>query len=76
MEILTSEKQPSFYCNRCDKWVDGIEDKENAPAIGGFKQVLCDECGGAIRYRLPSYWEKLSQEASVFFSKLFGSSRK
>jgi len=47
MEMLTSKIEASFYCNRCDKWVDGIEDEENSPAIAGMKQVLCDECGGA-----------------------------
>src|SRR5204863_58606 len=27
-----------------------------------IKQVLCDECGGAIRYRPPSFWKKLRAE--------------
>jgi len=38
--MLTSKIEASFYCNRCDKWVDGIEDEENSPAIAGMKQVL------------------------------------
>jgi len=60
METLTSKKEASFYCNRCDKWVDGIEDEENSSESGGIKQVLCDECGGAIRYRPPGFGKNSS----------------
>src|SRR6266513_2768405 len=42
--------------------LDGIEDKENSSESWGIKQVLCDECGGAIRYRPPSFWKKLRAE--------------
>lgn len=64
MEMLTSKVEPSFYCNRCDKWVDGIEDEENSPGIAGMKQVLCDDCGSAILYRAPTLWRKLQRKAS------------
>ena len=76
METLTSKTEASYYCNRCDKWVDGIEDKENQPAVAGFKQVLCDECGGAIRYRVPNFWQKLQRAVSQFLGNSFGSRKK
>jgi hypothetical protein len=76
MELLTSKEQASFYCNRCDKWVDGLEDNQNPPEIAGIKQVLCDECGAAIRYRPPTFWNKLQRRASQFFGNAFGSWKK
>jgi hypothetical protein len=76
MAILSSEKEASFYCNRCDKWVDGIEDKENASESWGIKQVLCDECGGAIRYRPPSFWKTLRRRTSQFLGNAFSSWKK
>jgi transcription elongation factor Elf1 len=71
MESQSAKLQPSFYCNRCDKWVDGIEDKQNSPDPREIIQVLCDECGGAIRYRVPSLWKKLQRRASRFFGSAF-----
>jgi hypothetical protein len=71
MESLSAKEQPSFYCIRCDKWVDGIEDKQNSPDPRGIIQVLCDECGGAIRYRPPTLWKKLQRRASQFFGSMF-----
>jgi DNA-directed RNA polymerase subunit RPC12/RpoP len=76
MEMLTSKVEPSFYCNRCDKWVDGIEDEENSPGIAGMKQVLCDDCGSAILYRPPTIWRRLQRRASRFFGNAFGSGEK
>jgi hypothetical protein len=76
MEVLTSKAEASFYCNRCDKWVDGIEDTQNQPAVVGFKHVLCDECGNAIRYSLPSFWRKLQRTASQFLGNAFASRKK
>ncbi len=76
MAILSSEKEASFYCNRCDKWVDGIEDKENSSESWGIKQVLCDECGGAIRYRPRSFWKKLRRRTSQFLGNAFNSWKK
>lgn len=73
MELLSSNEQTSFYCNRCDKWVDGIDDPANTPPVAGIRQVLCDECGNAIRYRLPSFWKRLQRRASQFFAKTFRS---
>jgi RNase P subunit RPR2 len=72
MELQTAKEQPSFYCNRCDKWVDGIEDKQNSPNPRGIIQVLCDECGGAIRYRVPGFWKKLRRRVSQVFGSAFG----
>jgi hypothetical protein len=71
MDSLTAKEQPSFYCNRCDKWVDGIEDKQNSPDPTGIIQVLCDECGSAIRYRPPSFWKKLRRRVSKVFGSAF-----
>ena len=72
MELLALKEKPSYYCNRCDKWVDGIEDSENAPAVRGIKQALCDECGSAIRYRLPNFWNRLRRRVSLLFANAFG----
>jgi len=71
MKLQTTKSQPSFYCNRCDKWVDGIEDTQNSPDPKAIIQVLCDECGGAIRYRVPSLWKRLQRRASQFFGSTF-----
>jgi DNA-directed RNA polymerase subunit RPC12/RpoP len=76
MELLTAKEQASFYCNRCDKWVDGLEDNQNSPEIAGIKQVHCDECGAAICYRPPTLWKKLQRRASQFFGNAFGSWKK
>jgi hypothetical protein len=71
MDLLTAKEQPSFYCNRCDKWFDGIEDQQNSPGPRGILQVLCDECGGVIRYRPPSFWKKLQRKVSQVFRSTF-----
>ena len=76
MELESAKVQPSFYCNRCDKWVDGIDDTQNSPDPKGIIQVLCDECGSAIRYRLPSLWSRLQRRFSKFFGTLFGARNK
>ena len=76
MEMLTSKIEASFYCNRCDKWVDGIEDKQNSPDPREIIQVLCDECGSAILYRPPTLWKKLQRRASRIFGNAFGSWKK
>jgi DNA-directed RNA polymerase subunit RPC12/RpoP len=75
VETLTSKTEASFYCNRCDRWVDGIEDNESRPAAG-IRQVLCDECGSAILYRPPSLWRKLQRTASQFLGNAFASRKK
>lgn len=69
METLTSKTEPSFYCLRCDKWVDGIDDGRNLPGFAGFKQVLCDVCGGAIVYRAPTLWRRIRRFAFRLFAK-------
>jgi hypothetical protein len=74
--LLAAKELLSFYCNRCDKRVDGIEDVANYPAIRGIKQVLCDECGGTVRYHLPSFWKRLQCRTSQFFGNAFGSLKK
>ena len=76
MEMLTSKAEASFYCNRCDKWVDGIEEQGNAPAAAGIGQVLCSDCGGAILYRRPNPWQRLRRSASQFLGNAFASSKK
>ena len=76
METLTSKQRASFYCNRCDKRVDGIEDKDNSSDIAGMKQVLCDECGGAILYKLPGFWKKLQRRMSQYFANSSGPAKK
>jgi hypothetical protein len=63
VETLTD---PSFYCNHCDKWVDGIPDASK-PAVSGFKQVLCDDCRNPIYYRAPRFWRKLQRLAYRYF---------
>lgn len=68
MEQSRSSQPASFYCNRCDKWVDGIEDPENQPKSGAVKQVLCDECGSAILYRPASFWRLLRRRALEILS--------
>jgi hypothetical protein len=76
MELQTANEQASFYCNRCDKWVDGIDDPANQQQTAGFKQVLCDECGSAIPYRLPSFWKRLQRRASELLTQTLGSTKK
>jgi hypothetical protein len=71
MELQTAKEQSSFYCNRCDKWVDGIEDTQNSPDPKRILQVLCDECGAVIRYRTPGFWKKLQRRTSQFFGSMF-----
>lgn len=71
MQMLNSDNRPSFYCNRCDTWVDGIEDPASQSPKAGIKQVLCDECGAPIIYRLPSFWTKLQRHASQLVSQTF-----
>jgi len=72
MGLLSLREPTTFYCIRCDKWVEGIEDEENSPKNVGIKQVLCSECGGAILYRVPTFWKKLRWKASQFFGTAFG----
>jgi hypothetical protein len=76
MESQTAKEQLSFYCNRCDKWVDGIEDTQNSPDPKRIIQVLCDECGSAIRYRVPSPWKKLQHRVSQFLESAFSTKNK
>jgi len=70
VETLASDTDPSFYCNHCDKWVDGIPDSSRPP-VPGYKQVLCDDCRSPIYYRAPRFWRKLQRLAQRYF----GSSR-
>jgi hypothetical protein len=76
MEAKTTKVQASFYCNRCDKWVDGIEDEQSHKGPPGYRQVLCDECGSTLRHRLPSFWHKLQQKISNLFDGIFSSLKK
>ena len=69
MEPSNANQPTSFYCNRCDKWVDGIEDPENQPKSGGMKKVMCEECGSAILYRPASLWKRLRRRAAEIFSR-------
>ncbi len=71
MESKTAKVQPSFYCNRCDKWVDGIEEEQSHKAHFRYRQALCDECGSTLMYRLPSFWHKLQQKTSDLFDGVF-----
>src|ERR1700739_1479095 len=66
VETLTSDTDPSFSCNHCDKWGDGIPDASK-PAVSGFKQVLCDDCRNPIYYRAPRFWRKLQRLAHRYF---------
>lgn len=73
MESKISKVQASFYCNRCDKWVDGIEDEHGLKAPLGYRQALCDDCGSTLMYRLPGFWQKLQQKTSEFFDGVLSS---
>ena len=53
----------SYYCNHCDKWVDGVLDTRNRPVTGDIQEVFCDECGSTLRYRPPSFFRDLYQKA-------------
>ena len=76
MESKTTKVQASFYCNRCDKWVDGIEDEQSHKAPPGYRQALCDECGSTLMYRLPGFWHKLQHKTSDLFNRVFSSLKK
>lgn len=76
MEMLSSGEQPSFYCNHCDRWVDGMQDKEEQVQIAGMKQVLCEECGNAILYQTPTLWGQIRRRVGNLFANTFGRFRK
>ena len=76
MESRATRVPASFYCNRCDKWVEGIEDERSRKAPSGYRQALCDECGSILMYRLPGFWQKLQQKTSEFFEGVLGSLKK
>ncbi|PYU20112.1 MAG: hypothetical protein DMG30_22310 [Acidobacteria bacterium] len=76
MESKTTKVQASFYCNRCDKWVNGIEGEQSHKAPPGYREALCDECGGTLMYRLPGFWRKLQQKTSDLFDGVFSSLKK
>jgi DNA-directed RNA polymerase subunit RPC12/RpoP len=76
MESKSSMVQASFYCNRCDKWVDGIEEEQGPKAPPGYRQALCDDCGSIVMYRLPGFWQRLQQKTSEFFDGVLSSLKK
>ena len=76
MESKTTKVQASFYCNRCDKWVNGIEGEQSHKAPPGYREALCDECGGTLMYRLPGFWRKLQQKTSDLFDGVLSSLKK
>jgi hypothetical protein len=67
MESKTAKVQASFYCNRCNEWVDGIEDEQSHKAPRGYRQALCDNCGSILTYRLPGFWQMFQAKTSEFF---------
>jgi hypothetical protein len=76
MESKAAKVPASFYCNRCDMWVDGIEDEQGPKAPRGYRQALCDECGSILMYRLPGFWQRLQQKTSEFFDGVLSSLKK
>jgi hypothetical protein len=76
MKSKTSTVQPSFYCNHCNEWVDGIEGEQSHPAPRGYRQALCDNCGRTVMYRLPSFWQKFQAKTSEVFDGVLRSMKR
>jgi hypothetical protein len=67
MKTKTTQVQASFYCNRCDMWVEGIEVEQGHKAPRGYRQALCDNCGDTLMYRIPGFWRRLQAKTSGVF---------